>query len=436
MKTKRFLVYGIPALLAALLAVTAVLWRTSVARAETAEQTLDTKVSALYYTVSTNLGNMDSTLSKLSASASLERHALLLADVWRLAGATQTALSEVPASHADTYQTSQFVMRVGDYAHALLEQVLDGKPLSDDDRAQLAALRERCGAIRTGVDDALDGGTLPSGQLADGGFYEESGDQTGIPDYPRLIYDGPFSESNEDAVPAGPAGDPMDEAGAAAIAQEWFPDGEIAYDGVCDGPVRTHRFTVTREAGEVTLALTETGGLLWYFMGSPSGADGGQPSDEESEIMHTAAQEFLDAHGYGRMHPSYAQYYAGTVVLNFAAIQDGVILYSDLVKVYVDRATREVIGADASNYVRNHRPRTLDTPTVTEESARQAVSGQIQIQTVALALIPKTASTEVLCYECKGAIGEAFYIVYINALDGSEEDIFEVINSEEGDLVV
>ena len=39
-------------------------------------------------------------------------------------------------------------------------------------------------------------------------------------------------------------------------------------------------------------------------------------------------------------------------------------------------------------------------------------------------------------YEFKATQNETFYIVYINALTGQEEQIFEVINSEEGDLVV
>lgn len=436
LKTKRFLVYGVPAFLCALLAVTAVLWRTSVARAETAEQALDTKVRALYYAVSTELSDMDAALSKLTVVSSQQRRALLLADVWRIANTVETALSEAPSSHADTFATTQFVTRAGDYAYALLVQTLKGEAVSDEDRKQLGTLREQCGAIKTMTDDALDGGVLPAGQQADGGFYEQTRGEGSIPDYPRLIYDGPFSESNEELAPAGPVGDRIDESRAEEVARQWFPDGEITYDGVCDAQVRTHGFTVATDAGDVTLSLTETGGKLWYFMGSPSSSDGGAPSDAESETLHRAAQAFLKEHGYGEMHPSYAQYYAGVVVLNYAAMQDGVILYSDLIKVYVDRKTQQVIGADASGYVKNHRARELSVPAVTEDAARAAAEASMTVESVALALIPKSAGKETLCYECKGTAGGAHYILYLNAADGAEEDVFEVVNSEEGDLVV
>ena len=62
--------------------------------------------------------------------------------------------------------------------------------------------------------------------------------------------------------------------------------------------------------------------------------------------------------------------------------------------------------------------------------------GALTIEAVTLALIPKCNTREVLCYECKCTKGETFFLVYINAQTGAEEEIFEVINSDEGDFVV
>ena len=136
------------------------------------------------------------------------------------------------------------------------------------------------------------------------------------------------------------------------------------------------------------------------------------------------------------MEPSYAQYYAGTVVLNYAAVQNGVILYADLVKVYVDRDTEQVIGLDAQNYRYHHCERMLSEPIMTEQDAQNCLSDTLTLEHTALALIPKSNTHEVLCYEFKCTRGETFFIVYINAQTGAEEEIFEVLNSDEGDLVV
>ena len=73
---------------------------------------------------------------------------------------------------------------------------------------------------------------------------------------------------------------------------------------------------------------------------------------------------------------------------------------------------------------------------VTEDEARERVSESLEILSVRLALIPKTATTETLCYEFKGRLNDADFIVYINAVTGDEEEIFEIINSDEGQLVV
>ena len=48
----------------------------------------------------------------------------------------------------------------------------------------------------------------------------------------------------------------------------------------------------------------------------------------------------------------------------------------------------------------------------------------------------KTPVTEVLCYECTGKYGDAAFVVYINAQSGTEEQLFEIINSDEGEFTV
>ena len=188
--------------------------------------------------------------------------------------------------------------------------------------------------------------------------------------------------------------------------------------------------------GQVSLSLTEQGGELLSFMGAPTGDKNDPPSDQESLQLKETALSFLQELGIEDPAAAYAQYYQGAAVLNFAPRQAGVILYSDLVKVYMDRETGEVMGLDARNYRLNHRQRALPRPKLTEEQAGAYVSGKLKVEHTDLALIPLTQQTEVLCYEFKATKDGTFYIVYINALTGEEEQIFEVINSEEGDLVV
>ena len=220
-------------------------------------------------------------------------------------------------------------------------------------------------------------------------------------------------------------------------AQKLFPGCAVKASAYVPGALPVYELTLeTADRGEVDLSLTEQGGKLLSFLASPAGDKNDPPSDEESERLREAALAFLQELGVEDPAAAYAQYYQGVTVLNFAPRQDGVILYSDLVKVYMDRETGDVMGVDARNYRLNHRTRALPKPRITEQQAAEYVSDSLQVELTALALIPLTKQTEVLCYEFKATQNDTFYIVYINALTGEEEQIFEVINSQEGDLVV
>ena len=144
----------------------------------------------------------------------------------------------------------------------------------------------------------------------------------------------------------------------------------------------------------------------------------------------------LNELGYENMTSTYAQYYGGAVLINFAATQGDVILYSDLIKVWVDRDTQKVIGIDARNYLFSHVEREIETPTVTVEEAEALLSTSLTVESRKLALIPLTPETECLCWEFKCKLNEDSYIVYINVKTGEEEEIFQIIDSENGQLVI
>ena len=60
--------------------------------------------------------------------------------------------------------------------------------------------------------------------------------------------------------------------------------------------------------------------------------------------------------------------YDGLAVINFVALQDGVLLYPDLVKVQVRMDTGEIVGMEANNYLMNHTVRTALSPSASVSS--------------------------------------------------------------------
>ena len=160
------------------------------------------------------------------------------------------------------------------------------------------------------------------------------------------------------------------------------------------------------------------------------------PDKTTAKAYKKIALDFLKKHGFDDMESTYAQYYGGVALINFAATQDDVILYSDLIKIWVDRESGEIIGFDTRNYLYSHVERDLEKPTIKKSEAKLMISENLNIKQVSLALIPMTPETEVLCYEFKGEYGGESFIVYINAQSGEEEQIFRIIDTEDGQLVL
>ena len=429
--SKKIWLFGLPAILLIGLAVMTVMFFQQRKTIAEQQRVIDAQTESAYHALSNDLNDLNVALSKLEAASTPARLSKSFSDIRRLSAGAVRALSLLPVAHANDAGLMQFLTRTGDYAETLMDRVLGGQMLSEDELNSLGELKACCAELSESYDGECRAGEFP----APGGFYDER-DEENITNYPSLLYDGPFSESSEEAEPMGIPEETVDEAEALRRASALFPDRALRLDGRTEGTIVTYDFSASDEKGELCVSITERGGLLLYFMGTPTGTKNDPPSDEESERLHAAASAYLEAHGFGRMEPSYAQYYAGTVVLNYAAVQSGVILYADLVKVYVDRDTQAIIGLDAQNYRFHHRERDFSDSILTEEDALATLSDTLTLEKISLALIPKSNTREVLCYECKCTRGETFFIVYINAQSGAEEEIFEVINSDEGDLVV
>ena len=84
----------------------------------------------------------------------------------------------------------------------------------------------------------------------------------------------------------------------------------------------------------------------------------------------------------------------------------------------------------------NHTERELAAPQLTMEDARGFVSRHLDVAGTKLALIPKDSMREVMCYEFKGAFAGKNFLVYVNADNGREEEIFILVENEEGVLTV
>ena len=124
-----------------------------------------------------------------------------------------------------------------------------------------------------------------------------------------------------------------------------------------------------------------------------------------------------------------------SVIFNAAPVLDGAVLYPDLVKVRVSLTSGAVIGFEGSGYVINNRPRDGAEAGITLQQAAENVSGLLTVKKTRLCIIPK-GNSEVLAWEFYGLYGGDKYVVYIDAATGRQSQIFRIIQTDSGEMVI
>ena len=88
-----------------------------------------------------------------------------------------------------------------------------------------------------------------------------------------------------------------------------------------------------------------------------------------------------------------------TLTINFAGVQNGVTLYTDLIKVSVALDNGEILGLDARGYITNHTKRTFNESLVSIEEAQKNLSPLLEGKGGSEALVPTEGPKEALCYD-------------------------------------
>ena len=187
------------------------------------------------------------------------------------------------------------------------------------------------------------------------------------------------------------------------------------------------------EGDGATVSVTKNGGYFCYMMKY-------RPVSQTAITVDNAlkyAHNYMDKLGIDDMTDTYYEINNGVCIFNFAGDDDGVTLYTDLIKIGVAMDNGEIMSFDARGYITNHTDRDLNEPTLTKAQAQAKLSENLNVKSVSLAVIPSSGQNERYCYEfvCTDPDGKQI-LVYINADTGAEEDILLLQISSKGKLTV
>lgn len=390
--------------------------------------------------LSLNLDNIRNNLEKGMYTNSITMLSNLSNKLCSDAATAKSALSQLPIAELNLEQTYRFLSQVGNYSKALAEKCAAGGKLTDEEKANISILydyavnlsgsmwqveeRVRDGNIIFGAVNSFDAEEAVS--VTDGFKDFENLDNN----YPTLIYDGPFSDHILEK-------DPLMLRGEKEISEEEALRRAVKLTGA-DNLVRTgdesgRMPSYVFENGAFTVAVTKAGGFYSYMLSGRQIGDRKIMTEEAAEI----AEEYLEQLGIMNAESTYYEVQNGVCVINFAAEQDDVTLYTDLIKVGVALDNGEILSFDLRGYITNHTIRDLPVPEITEEKAISLVSDSLNPIDADLCVIPSEGMREILCYEvqCVGKSGQNV-LVYINAVTGQEEQILLLKITNNGTLTV
>lgn len=390
--------------------------------------------------LSLNLDNIKTNLEKGMYTNSVAMLSNLSGKLCSDAATAKSALSQLPIEELDLEQTYRFLSQVGNYSKALADKCAAGEKLTEDEKANIAALYNYAVNLSGSmwqVEQKIQNGDVTFGKVNSFNADETVTVTDGFKDfenldnnYPTLIYDGPFSDHIMEREPIMLKDEKeISEDEALRRAVKLTGADNLVRTGDESGKMPSYVF----ENDTFTVAVTKAGGYYSYMLSGRQVERQNITAGKATEI----AEEYLEKLGIMNAEDTYYEVQGGVCIVNFAAEQNDVTMYTDLIKVGVALDNGDILSFDLRGYLTNHTIRDLPKPAISEEKAISLVSDSLRVTDADLCVIPSSGLNEVFCYEikCVGESGQNV-LVYINALTGKEEQILLLRISGNGTLTV
>lgn len=403
---------------------------------------------SMYLAVS-YINNVEVDLAKLLVTSTPKMSAVTLADIWKQANLAKECLEQIPVGQNSMANASKYLTQVSDFSYTLMKQNISDIKLTEEEYEKLKHIYEDSSKLSSKMSDIYD--DLNAGRIK-WDELEKIGNEK-LPDndisnsisevgktfqnYEGLIYDGAFSDHLLSSEPKFLSQKEISEDDAKKYIEEVILNDEkiekIEFKGESNGKIELYNFDVTLDSKQKrTISITKNDCKLYLMIGDKKVKEQNISVDEAKK----RGMEFLNKLGIDNMIETYYQKTENMIVINYAATQDGVILYPDLIKVKISLDDGKVYGVEAAGYIFNHTTRNNLKPSISLEKAKSILNSSIEIISSDLALIPTESNSEILTYEFKGKIDNREFLIYINADNASEEKVLLVIDNKNGVLTM
>lgn len=418
------------------------------------QKNTDTNNRAIYELI-TNVNNIDTLVTKLRITNDNNFNLSLIARMMAESNSAKDNLSMLPVNQNSMKNVSKFLSQVIGFSEMLVSN--EGN-LTKEDRENLEKINNVANNLNNVLQEIyvkLNDGRIKWNEVEKVATKELNDDKnelklTGIEklhdsleDYEGLIYDGAFSSHIVNNEPKGltdrivtveTATEKVKQVVKNMNTKEQYEIGEIKYNGEVEGNVTVYDFDVKVKNKDfnVDVQITKHDGKLILLLSDREAKE----KKIEIETAKELGDKYLKSLGLEQFEPTYYLTTDNMITINYAAVQNNVILYPDLIKVKIAEDNGEICSVECSGYIFNHVKRDNVVPILTEEEARNKVNSNIDIKYSGLAIIPLENKEEVLTYEFRGKINDKEVLVYINAITGKEENILLILKTPGGILTM
>lgn len=404
----------------------------------------ETQIENVYkknlYDLVESINNAETKLSKILVSSDVDFQNKTLVEVAHNTDLAQQSISGLPISSGGFSDTVRFINQVGGYTTTLAKKLSKGEKLTSQEKETLSKIRQSLASMKQEINKFTAQSAENISILEESNQLKNDVNSFTIRinkikddslDYPTMIYDGPFSDSETNIDIKGLSGKKVSKEEAENEVKKCFKNiADINYQGEINSKIETYNFEIkTTYENTLYAQVTKIGGHIITVSGRGNDVNLGTVSMVEAKKI---ALDFAKENGIEDAVCVWEDTLKNDGYFNITPQQNGIILYPDLVKVKVDLTTGTVVGYDASTYFTNHVNRSLPKPVISVKEANKTLPEEYNFEKGRLVLAPLEYSREVLCYEYIGQRNGETYYFYINAQNGKEENVLKVIETTDG----
>ena len=400
------------------------------------------------------MDTMNSQLAQTLVTSSPEQIMSSLTNIWREAFGAQANLASIPVIMVELDKTQKLLDDIASYSYYLLkENNINQKKLTAKEWDKIQGLYDRSVAV---CDDlslmeasilnnnisfvdmetrALRRGENLTNHVIVDGF---TNIENKVKSYPEMQFDEGIQKLEREPRPI--AGKEITEEEALEIARNFFnklsgpvSNVEMAFDA--NGKIPTYGISGLREEtnSPTYVEVTKKGGHIIEMYTNRQIGEGVLEIEEGERV----ARDFLASMNLNNLELVEVNSNSQTAIFTFVPTEDGVLLYSDMVKAQVALDNGEILSFDQTSFLSYHHQRNIQRATLEAQEITVNMNPNFKILQTRLALVPNEfEDQEILAYEIKGQINNETFILFVDANTGEDVRVVRMTKPREYEMLV